>query len=141
MEGAFDIFDSHAGVPAIVHMHGERAQAPLHSHIRKVDAVDSAAYADDAVVFFSLACFFDLLDHGGQFRIAVGALVGVEVCAFEVLGAEVATAFGIKGDIDVVGIHHTAGTDAERSVGHREEADGFKKLTNLRTNGICLTGG
>jgi len=57
----------------------------------------------------------------------------VKVCAFEVLGAEVATAFGIKRDVDVVGIHHTAGTDAERSGGHREQTGGFKtadKLTN-----------
>ena len=104
------------GVPAVVHVHRQRAQAEALGHVCDIAAVDSAADAHDAVVFLPAPRGLDPFDDGRELRLAPRRVVGEVGEPVEVVRAVVAAALGVEGDVGIGVGHDAARADARAAV-------------------------
>ena len=103
-----DVLGRRVGVPAVVHVHAQRAQTKALDHIRGIGAVDATAETDDAVVFLPAPRGLDALDDGRQLALARPRPVGEVGDPIEIVRAVVAAAFGVERDVRVGGGHDAA---------------------------------
>ncbi len=113
-----DIVLAELGVPAIVHVNGQRPKPELDRLDQHQAAVDTARNANDAIVAPSAAIALHPLDQSVEPAPALGR-VGRDIAAMHVLErlAIIADALVIEKDVGRAFVHHASGADARSGIG------------------------
>ena len=108
-----DVVGGNLGVPAAVHVDGERAQPELLGADQRVAAVHPARDADDAVIGLALAVGFDPGDQLIELALARGGIgIDIVIEPLKEFGAVIAHAIIVEDDVCGGVVHDAARADA-----------------------------